>query len=103
VFGELKLVRIPKKVGGQHRGFAFVDFVTKNDAKVGLGIPGALVVSCLLLVMGDFTKLCLVPPPVAAMFYIKLSIIPVRHPNFPLKGLKGQKMTPWLNLNDSSA
>ncbi|XP_067929070.1 probable RNA-binding protein 19 isoform X2 [Watersipora subatra] len=33
VFGELKLVRLPKKVGGQHRGFAFVDFITKNDAK----------------------------------------------------------------------
>ncbi|KAL1132504.1 hypothetical protein AAG570_010459 [Ranatra chinensis] len=34
-FGELKSVRLPKKmVGtGPHRGFGFVDFVTKHDAK----------------------------------------------------------------------
>jgi multiple RNA-binding domain-containing protein 1 len=35
VFGELKSVRVPKKVGSiaTHRGFAFVDFLTKEDAK----------------------------------------------------------------------
>ncbi|KAH9524247.1 putative RNA-binding protein 19 [Bulinus truncatus] len=35
VFGELKFVRLPKKLGGTgpHRGFAFVDFVSKQDAK----------------------------------------------------------------------
>uniref|UniRef100_A0A8D0H2K3 RNA binding motif protein 19 n=1 Tax=Sphenodon punctatus TaxID=8508 RepID=A0A8D0H2K3_SPHPU len=34
-FGELKTVRLPKKmVGtGSHRGFGFVDFLTKQDAK----------------------------------------------------------------------
>nr|XP_002128145.1 probable RNA-binding protein 19 [Ciona intestinalis] len=38
-FGELKSVRMPKKVGsitaqaGSHRGFAFVDFLTKQEAK----------------------------------------------------------------------
>uniref|UniRef100_A0A1I7YW15 RNA-binding protein 19 n=1 Tax=Steinernema glaseri TaxID=37863 RepID=A0A1I7YW15_9BILA len=34
-FGELKSVRLPKKVGGggSHRGFGFVDFMTKGDAK----------------------------------------------------------------------
>ncbi|MCI4375294.1 hypothetical protein PGIGA_G00107740 [Pangasianodon gigas] len=33
-FGELKTVRLPKKgLGGAHRGFAFVDFLTKQDAK----------------------------------------------------------------------
>ncbi|XP_060775388.1 probable RNA-binding protein 19 [Neoarius graeffei] len=33
-FGELKVVRLPKKgVGGAHRGFAFVEFLTKQDAK----------------------------------------------------------------------
>jgi multiple RNA-binding domain-containing protein 1 len=34
VFGELKYVRLPKKIDGAHRGFGFVDFVTKNDATV---------------------------------------------------------------------
>uniref|UniRef100_A0A3Q2PCU7 Probable RNA-binding protein 19 n=1 Tax=Fundulus heteroclitus TaxID=8078 RepID=A0A3Q2PCU7_FUNHE len=34
-FGELKTVRLPKKASGsgKHRGFAFVDFLTKQDAK----------------------------------------------------------------------
>jgi hypothetical protein len=37
-FGELKALRLPKKmVGtGSHRGFAFVDYYTKHDAKVTL-------------------------------------------------------------------
>lgn len=33
VFGELKYVRLPKKIDGAHRGFGFVDFVTVNDAE----------------------------------------------------------------------
>lgn len=35
-FGELKTVRLPKKMTGTgaHRGFGFVDFITKQDAKV---------------------------------------------------------------------
>lgn len=36
VFGELKAVRLPKKMGtgtDQHRGFGFIDFVSKSDAK----------------------------------------------------------------------
>ena len=39
MFGELKTVRLPKKLSGTgtHRGFGFVDFLTKQDAKV-LGI-----------------------------------------------------------------
>ncbi|XP_020663005.3 putative RNA-binding protein 19 [Pogona vitticeps] len=34
-FGELKTVRLPKKMmgTGKHRGFGFVDFLTKQDAK----------------------------------------------------------------------
>ncbi|XP_053324888.1 probable RNA-binding protein 19 [Spea bombifrons] len=34
-FGELKTVRLPRKMAGtgNHRGFGFVDFVTKQDAK----------------------------------------------------------------------
>lgn len=37
-FGELKFVRLPKKlVGtGPHRGFGFVEFLSKHDAKVSL-------------------------------------------------------------------
>tara|TARA_B100001121_G_scaffold107730_1_gene95011 strand:+ start:118 stop:2637 length:2520 start_codon:yes stop_codon:yes gene_type:complete len=32
-FGELKVVRVPKKFDGSHRGFAFVDFIFRKDAK----------------------------------------------------------------------
>ncbi|XP_033112126.1 probable RNA-binding protein 19 [Anneissia japonica] len=34
-FGEIKAIRIPKKMSGTggHRGFGFVDFLTKHDAK----------------------------------------------------------------------
>lgn len=34
VFGELKYVRLPKKIDGAHRGFGFVDFITISDAQV---------------------------------------------------------------------
>jgi multiple RNA-binding domain-containing protein 1 len=34
VFGELKYVRLPKKIDGAHRGFGFVDFVTISEAQV---------------------------------------------------------------------
>ncbi|XP_045462313.1 probable RNA-binding protein 19 [Harmonia axyridis] len=34
VFGEIKAVRLPRKLSGEsHRGFAFVDYVTNSDAK----------------------------------------------------------------------
>ena len=33
VFGALKPIRVPKKLRGTHRGFGFVDFLTKGDAK----------------------------------------------------------------------
>ena len=32
-FGTLKGVRLPKKVTGSHRGFAFVEFLSKEEAK----------------------------------------------------------------------
>lgn len=32
-FGSLKVVRLPKKVTGSHRGFAFVEYSTKEEAK----------------------------------------------------------------------
>ena len=36
VFGELNFCRLPKKMSGSgsHRGFGFVEFLTKDDAKV---------------------------------------------------------------------
>lgn len=40
-FGQLKSCRLPKKFDGSHRGFAFVDFVTKQEAKNALeGVTG---------------------------------------------------------------
>lgn len=36
-FGEIKTLRIPKKLtpgSDQHRGFAFIDYYSKADAKV---------------------------------------------------------------------
>ena len=32
-FGELKSVRLPKKVTGSHRGFGFIEYQTKGDAR----------------------------------------------------------------------
>ena len=32
-FGQLKSVRLPKKVTGSHRGFAFVEFLSEDEAK----------------------------------------------------------------------
>ncbi|ORX98262.1 RNA-binding domain-containing protein [Basidiobolus meristosporus CBS 931.73] len=32
-YGQLKSVRLPKKFSGGHRGFAFVEFLTKQEAK----------------------------------------------------------------------
>jgi len=32
-YGQVKRCRLPKKFDGKHRGFAFVDFVTKQEAK----------------------------------------------------------------------
>lgn len=32
-FGQLKRVRMPKKFDGKHRGFAFVDFLTEQEAQ----------------------------------------------------------------------
>ncbi|KRX11111.1 hypothetical protein PPERSA_05220 [Pseudocohnilembus persalinus] len=32
-YGEIKSVRLPQKMNGQHRGFAFVEFVSQEEAK----------------------------------------------------------------------
>ena len=32
-FGQLKKVRLPKKIDGTHRGFAFCEFLTNKEAK----------------------------------------------------------------------
>lgn len=32
-FGKIKIVRVPTKVGGGHRGFAFIEFVSENDCE----------------------------------------------------------------------
>ena len=36
-FGEIKTLRLPRKAGGSrsgHRGFAFVEYLSKEEAKV---------------------------------------------------------------------
>ncbi|GMH38972.1 hypothetical protein BSKO_06870 [Bryopsis sp. KO-2023] len=41
-FGHIKTCRLPKKFDGTHRGFAFVDFVTKQEAESAKdGVTGA--------------------------------------------------------------
>jgi hypothetical protein len=35
-FGHLKSCRLPKKFDGSHRGFAFVEFVTRQEARNAL-------------------------------------------------------------------
>lgn len=41
-FGALKSARLPRKLDGHHRGFAFVEFVTKQEARGALeGVSGA--------------------------------------------------------------
>lgn len=35
-FGSVKRVRIPKKMGGVHRGFAFIDFSTPQEAQAAM-------------------------------------------------------------------
>jgi multiple RNA-binding domain-containing protein 1 len=35
-FGAVKRVRIPKKMGGVHRGFAFIDFSTIQEASTAM-------------------------------------------------------------------
>ncbi|KAK5671909.1 Multiple RNA-binding domain-containing protein 1 [Batrachochytrium dendrobatidis] len=40
-FAQVKSVRIPTKYDGQHRGFAFVDFLTKQEAKTAYDTLGA--------------------------------------------------------------
>lgn len=44
-FGEIKTLRLPKKLttgSEQHRGFAFVDFHSKSDAKVYFMRPNVM-------------------------------------------------------------
>ena len=36
-YGQVKTVRIPKKYSGGHRGFAFVDFISQEDAQTAFG------------------------------------------------------------------
>ena len=35
-FGELKSVRLPKKMNNQHRGFCLVEFISVSEAKNAL-------------------------------------------------------------------
>lgn len=35
-FGQIKTVRLPRKIDGSHRGFGFIEFVSKNEATSAL-------------------------------------------------------------------
>jgi multiple RNA-binding domain-containing protein 1 len=35
-FGQVKKIRMPKKFDGSHRGFAFIDFLTKKEAEAAM-------------------------------------------------------------------
>lgn len=49
-FGEIKALRLPQKMTGEsHRGFGFVDFHTKNDAKVSFNTVKILI--CLFVTL----------------------------------------------------
>ena len=66
-FGQLKRVFLPEKVTGGHRGFAFVEFISKEEAKKGVKSLHFLIeifLSILLLmyilfyILTAFDKLC---------------------------------------------
>lgn len=60
-FGELKTVRLPKKAvgSGSHRGFGFIDFITKQDAKVcGSSRPRTLMKCLFLAIVFDRSCRC---------------------------------------------
>ncbi|KAI8822333.1 hypothetical protein BJ741DRAFT_557176 [Chytriomyces cf. hyalinus JEL632] len=40
-FGQVKSVRLPSKFDGSHRGFGFVDFLTKQEAKAAFSTLGS--------------------------------------------------------------
>lgn len=40
-FGQVKSIRIPRKQDGSHRGFGFVEFVSKNEATAALNALGS--------------------------------------------------------------
>ena len=40
-FGQVKSVRLPRKFDGTHRGFGFVDFLTKQEAKAAFTSLGS--------------------------------------------------------------
>ncbi len=39
-FGQIKSVRLPRKMDGSHRGFGFLEFVSKNEAKAAMAALG---------------------------------------------------------------
>ena len=54
-FGQLKVVRIPRKFDGSHRGFGFVEFLTHQEAVNAM----AALSRCVLVTWtwGDFRQL----------------------------------------------
>ena len=58
-FGHLKSCRLPKKYDGHHRGYAFVEFVTKQEARNALeGVSRGKEDSFLFVCVGVCVCLC---------------------------------------------
>jgi len=57
-FGELTSVRLPKKFDGKHRGFAFADFVTHQEAVAAKDSLAVCLVCVRLFMMQCFDIVC---------------------------------------------
>ena len=57
-FGELTSVRLPKKFDGKHRGFAFADFVTHQEAVAAKDSLAVCLLCVCLLRMQCFDIVC---------------------------------------------
>lgn len=93
-FGELKTVRLPKKMAGtgRHRGFGFVDFFTKQDAKVRSGrTPPPRFSFSFLALCGSSKALPALPP----FLLCSLTLLILHNVGHPGKGRERAEVCIW--------